>query len=89
MKNCKRLAFVVGASAGLMVPNPAQAGGWGYGDCCVPYDRWCCPWHPHVTDLPQPYPFVTPYQHSYLLHRGRLYRFTRLRPYLAPPRHRF
>jgi len=74
------------APLGLAPTGAATAGGWGYGDCCVPYAGWCCAWRPHLSDLPRPYPEFTPYRHSYVLYRGRIYRFAHYRPYRARPR---
>jgi len=80
------IASMLIASLSLAQSDAALAGGWGYGDCCVPYAGWCCAWRPHHSDLPRPYPEFTLYRHSYLLYGGRINRFTHFRPYLVPPR---
>lgn len=90
MSMIKRIAQVapILAAALCLAPSPsALAGsGWGYGDCCVPYARWCCPWRPHHTDLPRPYPELTLYRYSYILYGGRIHRSVHFRPYVAYPR---
>jgi len=82
IKRIAKVAPVLAAALCLALPLSALAGsGWGYGDCCVPYARWCCPWRPHHTDLQ-----FTIYRYSYILYRGRIHRFVHFRPYLAYPR---
>ena len=85
-KTSALITSVFAALLSLAPPGAAFAGGWGYGDCCVPYARWCCPWRPHHSDLPCRYPEFTLYRHSYVVYGGRVHRFAHFRPYLAYPR---